>query len=213
MKRRGRLTTLGRTEVFARSGSARTATTGLLNAESATLDNLALQALLGSIRLLGRHHLDETEATRLLSVRVDHDRAVLDIAVLLEEAADVGFGEARVDAGDEQVGSGVLGALLVVIQGLARVNGRPKVSKAKLVRVVHSRGWMEQKDWKAFDMPNVERSNAERRVKMYLPIIHTAIRGAAASAIAARFIARRCAAVAGETRLVYDAAEKRQISF
>jgi hypothetical protein len=46
-------------------------------------------------------------------VRVQHDGAVLDIAVLLEKTRDVGLSQTRVDTSDEQVGAGVLSALLL----------------------------------------------------------------------------------------------------
>jgi hypothetical protein len=45
-----------------------------------------LQGLLGSVRLIRRDHLDEAEATALAGVRILHDIAFLDLAILLEEA-------------------------------------------------------------------------------------------------------------------------------
>jgi hypothetical protein len=79
-----------------------------------------LQTLLGSISLLSSNHLDETETTRLLGVGVNHDGAVLNITVFLKKTGDIGFGQTGVDASDEEVGAGVLGALLI-IEGLAGV--------------------------------------------------------------------------------------------
>jgi hypothetical protein len=114
--------TLGRSKVFARSRSSGAATTSLLNAQSTALDNLALQALLGSISLLGSDHLDEAEATRFLGVRVQHDRAVLDIAVLLEQTGDIGLGQTRVDTGDEKVRAGVDGTFFIIV-GLPGIDG------------------------------------------------------------------------------------------
>jgi hypothetical protein len=63
--------------------------------------------------LLTSAHVDETESTRLLGVRVEHDGAVLDIAVLLKETRNVGLGQTRMDTSHEKVGAGVLGALLL----------------------------------------------------------------------------------------------------
>jgi hypothetical protein len=112
--------TLGRAEVFAGSGGSGTATTSLLNAQSAAFDNLTLQTLLGSISLLSSNHLDETETTRFLGVGVNHDGAVLNITVFLKKTGDVGFSQTGVDASDEEVGAGILGALLIV-EGLAGI--------------------------------------------------------------------------------------------
>lgn len=114
-----KLTALGGPEVFAWGRSTGTATASLLNAEGAALDDLALQAFLGRVGLFSSGHVYEAEATRLLGVRVHHDRAVVDIAVLLEQTRNVGFSQTRVDAGDKQVGAGVDGALFIIIQGLA----------------------------------------------------------------------------------------------
>lgn len=109
-----KLTSLGGSKVFAGGRGTGTATTGLLDAQGAALDDLALEAFLGSIGLLGSGHVDETKATRLLGMRVQHNGAVVDIAVLLEQARDVGLGQARVNAGDEQVGARVLGTFLIL---------------------------------------------------------------------------------------------------
>jgi hypothetical protein len=114
--------TLGRTKVLAGSRGTGTAATSLFDAESATFDHLALQTFLGGIGLLRRHHLDEAKPTGLLGVRVDHDGAVLHITVLLEQARDIGLGQARVDTRNEKVGASVDGALLIIIDGLTGVN-------------------------------------------------------------------------------------------
>lgn len=79
--------------------------------------NLALQTLLGGVSLVRRHHLDEAEAARLLGVRVAHDVALLDLAVLLKETCDLLLAERGVDAGDEQVGARVA-ALVVLLPAL-----------------------------------------------------------------------------------------------
>jgi hypothetical protein len=79
-----------------------------------------LQTLLGSISLLSSNHLDETETTRFLGVGVNHDGAVLNITVFLKKTGDVGFSQTGVDASDEEVGAGILGALLIV-EGLAGI--------------------------------------------------------------------------------------------
>lgn len=110
---KGKLTTLGRAEVLARSGSAGAGATGLLDGEGATLQLLALQCLLGSIGLLRSHEVDETEAARLLGVWVAHDLALLDVAVLGEKASNLLLAELGVNASDEQVGARVGGTLAI----------------------------------------------------------------------------------------------------
>lgn len=109
------LTTLGGAEVFARGGSARASTTSLLDAQGASLNLLSLQALLGGVGLVRSDHLDEAKATGLLGVRVAHDLALLDITVLLEHASDLLLGQTGVDAGDEEVGARVDGAVIVTV--------------------------------------------------------------------------------------------------
>lgn len=106
-------TSLWWAKVLARGRGAWARATSLLNAQGAALNNLALEALLGSIGLLSSDHLDEAEATRLLGVWVKHDLALLDLTVLLEEASDLGLGQAWVNAGDEQVRSRVHGAIVL----------------------------------------------------------------------------------------------------
>jgi hypothetical protein len=107
------LTSLWWTKVLARSRGAWAGAASLLNAQGAALDDLALEALLGSIGLLCGDHLDESEATRLLGVWIKHDLALLDLTILLEQASDLGLGETWVDAGDEQVRSRVHGAIVL----------------------------------------------------------------------------------------------------
>jgi hypothetical protein len=67
--------------------------------------NLTLQTLLGSVGLLRGDHVDETKTARLLSVGVAHDVALLNFAVLLEKTCDFIFGQARMNASDEEVGA------------------------------------------------------------------------------------------------------------
>jgi hypothetical protein len=97
------LTSLGRTKIFARRWSSRTSTTSLFNTQSASFDDFTLQPFLRSISLFGSDHLDEAKATRFFGMRIQHDRAALDLTVFVEKARDVGFGEARMYAGDEKV--------------------------------------------------------------------------------------------------------------
>jgi hypothetical protein len=102
-------TTLGGPEVFARSRGAGTSTASLLDVQGAALNDLTTQALHGSVG-----HLDEAEATGLAGVGVPHDLAFLNLAILLEEALDLGLLDARVDAGDEKVRARVH-ALVVLV--------------------------------------------------------------------------------------------------
>jgi hypothetical protein len=98
-----KLTSLGRTEVLARGRGTRASTSSLLNAQRATLNHLTLETFLSSLGLLRGDHLDEAEATRLLSMRVTHDLTLFDIAIFLEHLGNLGFGKTRVNAGDEKV--------------------------------------------------------------------------------------------------------------
>lgn len=97
--------TLRGTEVFAGSRGSRAGAPRLLDAEGPALVDLALKGVLRSVRILGSDHLDEAEATALTGVWVTHNVALLDSAVLLEENGDLFLGQARVDAGDEEVGA------------------------------------------------------------------------------------------------------------
>lgn len=82
--------------------------------------DFALQALLGSVCLVGGDHLDEAKTTRLLGVRIAHDVALLDLAILLEEASNLFFGQGGVDASDEQVGSLIAALLRLDVARLGR---------------------------------------------------------------------------------------------
>ena len=115
MKKGVKLTTLGGTKVFARSRLTRAAPAGLLNAQSAAFDNLALETLFGSIGLFGSVHLDETKATRFLAVGIHHDGTVVDITVLLEQTRQIRLGQTGVNASHEEVGTGVHGAFLILL--------------------------------------------------------------------------------------------------
>jgi len=128
-----RLTSFRRTKVFARSRCARTAATSLLDAQSAAFDDFTLQTFLGSIRLLTGDHLHEAKATRLLGVRVNHDGAVLDVTVLLEQARQIRLGQTRVNASDKKVGTGILGTLFVIVEHLTGVDRASLVSTWSLV--------------------------------------------------------------------------------
>jgi hypothetical protein len=108
----GLLTSLGRAKVLAGSGSTRTRTTGLLNAQGSAFNDLTLKTLLGGISLLSSDHLDEAEATGLLGVGIEHNLALLDIAILLKETSDLLLREARMDTCHEEVGSRVDGSII-----------------------------------------------------------------------------------------------------
>jgi hypothetical protein len=76
--------------------------------------DFTLETLFGGIGLVGSDHLDETEAARLLCVGIAHDVALLDLAVLLEQARNLLLGERGVDAGDEEVGALVAALILLL---------------------------------------------------------------------------------------------------
>lgn len=109
-----RLTALGWAKILARSRRTRAGTTSLLDAEGATLNHLTLETLLGRIGLLGCDHLDEAEATGLATMRILHDLALLNLAVLLKEARDLSFLETRMDTSDEKIGARVDGAIIIL---------------------------------------------------------------------------------------------------
>ena len=108
----GLLTSLGRTKVLAGSGSTRTRTTGLLDAQSSAFNGLALKTLLGGVGLLSSDHLDEAEAAGLLSVGIEHNLTLLDVAILLKETSDLLLREARMDTSDKEIGSWVDGSII-----------------------------------------------------------------------------------------------------
>jgi hypothetical protein len=131
---RGAVLALGGTKVFARSRGPRASTPRLLDAERPTLVNLALEGILGGVRVLGSDHLDESEATALAGVWVTHDVALLDPSVLLEEDSDLFLGQARVDAGDEEVGA------LVDVAGVAATRATTLSAIAVAAAVLARRG-------------------------------------------------------------------------
>jgi hypothetical protein len=89
--------------------------------------DLTLQTLLGHVSLVGGNHLDKAEAARLLCVRIAHDVALLNLAVLLKKTRHLFLGKRRVDAGDKQVGTRVAGALFILLL-VARSWGRTTVT-------------------------------------------------------------------------------------
>lgn len=119
------LTSLGWPKVFSGGRRSWFGATRLFNAQSATLVNLTLEPFFGSVGLLSRRHLDEAEATRILSVGIAHDVARLYIAVLCEQTRHVFFREARVNAGHEEVGSAI-GSFLFF--GVVTSSGRLKAT-------------------------------------------------------------------------------------
>lgn len=106
-----KLTSLGWSKVFSWSWRSGTASPGLLNAQGSTLEDLALQALLSAIGLLKSGHLDESESTGLLGVRVQHDLALLNLTILGEETGYVIFSKTRMDSSHEEVGTSVGGTI------------------------------------------------------------------------------------------------------
>lgn len=85
-----------------------------------------MKTTLGGISLLRGDHLDETKAARLAGVRVAHDAAGLDVAVLFKQTADLILGQTGVNTSDEKVGTRVDG-LLFIFFGSAGLGGRATV--------------------------------------------------------------------------------------
>jgi hypothetical protein len=99
------LASLRWTKVLARGRSTWAGTTSLLNAQSATFDNLTLKTFLGSIGLFSSNHLYESKATRLFAVRIKHDLALFNITIFFEETSDFDLRETRMNTSDEEVGT------------------------------------------------------------------------------------------------------------
>jgi hexokinase len=131
---RGAVLALRGAEVFARSRGPRASTPSLLDAERPALVNLALERILGRIGVLGGDHLDKAKATALAGVWVTHNVALLDPAVLLEEDSDLFLGQARVNAGDEEVGA------LVDVAGVATTRASTLSAIAVAAAVLTRRG-------------------------------------------------------------------------
>jgi hypothetical protein len=117
---RGGLASLWWTEIFAWSRSTRTGTASLLDAQGAAFDNFTLKTFLSSVGLFSSNHLHKAEATGLLGMGIEHDLALLDIAVFREETGNLGLGETRMDTSDEEVGAWVdstviLGSATVIL--------------------------------------------------------------------------------------------------
>ena len=89
-----------------------------------------MKTLLGGVGLVSSDHLDEAKAARLLGMRVAHDVALLDLAVLLEQTSDLLLAQAGVDASDEEVGAGVAAAILST-----RLGGRTAVFPSAAARI------------------------------------------------------------------------------
>jgi hypothetical protein len=84
------------------------------------LVDFTLKAFLGRISLVGCDHLDESKAARLLGVRITHDVALLDLAVLFEETCDLFLSERGVDASDEEVRARVAALVIIVASSWGR---------------------------------------------------------------------------------------------
>jgi hypothetical protein len=64
-----------------------------------------LETFTSGISSIGGDHLNEPKATRVTRVRIAHDVTLLNLSIFLEKTSHVNFGETRVNAGDEEVGS------------------------------------------------------------------------------------------------------------
>lgn len=88
---KGQHTTLGWAKVLSWSRSTRTRASSLFDAQGAALNDLTLKTFLGRIGLLSSHHLDKAKTTRLLGMRVKHDLALFNIAILFKVASHLGL--------------------------------------------------------------------------------------------------------------------------
>jgi hypothetical protein len=106
-----------------------------------------LEAILGRVGLIRSHHLDEAKASGLLCVGISHNLAFLHLAVLLKEASNLGFGQARVNASDEQVGTGVDSAVAIILGAAVvlevTVQGHTLAVKSKQYCCVEGARWRE----------------------------------------------------------------------
>jgi hypothetical protein len=126
------LASLGWTKVLARGWGTWTGATSLLDAQGSTFNNITLKTILSGISLLSSDHLDEAEATRLFSVGIKHDLALLDITVFLKETSDFLLGKARVNTGNEEVRAGINCA--VILGRTALILGRTTARCEKSVQ-------------------------------------------------------------------------------
>lgn len=76
--------------------------------------DFALETLLCCISLLGSDHFDKTKTARVLGVRVAHDVALFNLAILFKEARDFLFGERGVNACYKEVGARVTAVVILV---------------------------------------------------------------------------------------------------
>jgi hypothetical protein len=82
--------------------------------------DFTLETLFGRISLLRGDHFDEAKAARLLCVRVAHDVALLNLAILFKETRNLFLGERRMNARDEEVGTFVAAFILLVARSWRR---------------------------------------------------------------------------------------------
>jgi hypothetical protein len=94
--------------------------------------NLSLKTLLGGVSLVRGDHLDEAEAARLFGVRITHDVALLDLAILLKQTCHLLLGETRVNAGHEEVGAWVTGTRIVRVLILATTTTASSSTSSRL---------------------------------------------------------------------------------
>lgn len=109
--RTSKRTSLWGTKVFSRSRGSRTTSTGLLDAQSTALKDFTLEALLSTVGLLQSGHLDESESTGLLAMRIQHDLAFFNITILGKETGHIVLSETRVNSSHEKIGTSISGTI------------------------------------------------------------------------------------------------------
>jgi hypothetical protein len=126
---------LRRAEVFARGWGSGAGTTSLLNAQSPTINFLALEAFLGSFGLVRSNHLDKPKATGFFRMGIAHDLALLDITIFLEHFRNLGFCQSRMNAGYKEVWARVDCAIVILMLGTRWILG------ATMIRIAIGRSW------------------------------------------------------------------------
>lgn len=108
-------TSLGWAKIFARRRSPGPGAACFLDAQVATFKGLTLKTLLRSVGLLACCHLDKSEATGFLGMRISHDLTLLYFTILLEEASDFELRQLWMDASDKEIRSRVDSAIICIL--------------------------------------------------------------------------------------------------
>jgi hypothetical protein len=94
--------------VLARSGSAWTAATSLLNAHVAALEVKSMECFDGSLGMFGEDEFDKSKSAGVARVRIAHDGCILDFTIFAKDFSEVFLLDLLSEASDEKVGAFVV---------------------------------------------------------------------------------------------------------